>query len=299
MGTQEDIKKLQEQSKTILTLLKNPPKNAQTVLYLVETIQKLENANFDLSNKWNTVVAYLQNKKLVEEYNDWVTQLEAIENPQMKQLFMLQPIGEPREKETPTAPELCKHTNPHREGLECSDIIAHEGGIHTGTDSDGMVFQWTDEKDLGEIEEKNMPIAPTNMESLREELNMCLKERLGAEEVYKEVSEKLGMKPEDAYTEDQLGKVVAVMRTLPYINAPKTPEQDVFQKLAYLMETREGAKEKREEVLKNLGIRKDKAYSETEASAMCEVLEKLPIIQYPEEPEEEPEEEPPKDVPDF
>ena len=298
MGTQEDIKKLKEENKAIMTLLKNPPKNAQTVLYLVESIQKMENANLDLSYKWNTAVAYLRNKQLIMEYNDWVAQLETIESPQMKQIFMLQPIGKPKEAEVPTAPELCKHMNPHREGLECSLPIAHGGDIHSGKDTNDTAFQWTEDKDMGEWEEKNLPIAPTNLESLREELDKCLNEKQDADGNYSMVCERIGMKPEEAFTEDQLGKVVAFMRELPDIDAPapngcnpdnceksKTLEEDAFKRLAHLMETREGAKEKREEALVIMSLTKEDKLTEAEAATICKALEKLPILTHPMEPE--------------
>jgi len=156
MGIAQDIKKLQEQVKVLMDLLRNPSKQAGTVLYLVETIQKLESVNYDYAHKWNMAVAYLQNKQLVDEYNEWVTKADEIQNPQMRQVFMMQPIDGKPEK-APDAPALCGKANPFKEDIICFDISNHEGDEHIGVDKDGRMFKWTDKEDLGEVEEDELP----------------------------------------------------------------------------------------------------------------------------------------------
>lgn len=159
MGIAQDVKDLQEQMKTVMELLKSPNKNTKLVLYLIETIQTIENVNQDLSIKWNTVQAYLQNKQLVPEYNEWVLKLESIENPQMKQLFVMQPIDA---KKTPqeTAPELCSMESPFHAKVKCFDQKGHTGEEHIGVDENGKMFSWTKDKDLGEIDTVKVPETP-------------------------------------------------------------------------------------------------------------------------------------------
>jgi hypothetical protein len=169
MGITQDVKKLQEQMKVLMELLRHPSKQASTVLYLVETVQGMENVNFDLSTKWNTAVDYLQNKQLVQEYNDWVEQIDKIPNPQMKQLFMLQPIGQ-KPVETPSAPALCGVINPFRKDVTCFDQLGHEGEEHLGIDKDGKMFKWTKDKDLGEVDNVQTPEVPEGAQPEIDEL---------------------------------------------------------------------------------------------------------------------------------
>ena len=161
MGMVQDVEKLKKQMATLMALLKNPDKNASSVLYLVKTIESIESINFDLSYKWNCAAAYIQNKGLDKEYNEWIAKVEQIPNPDMRKLFMMQPIGEPP-KGTPTAPELCGIENPFRKGMSCMDIHNHEGEEHIGMDNEGKMFHWTKDKDMGEVESSELPQAPAS-----------------------------------------------------------------------------------------------------------------------------------------
>ena len=170
MGIAQDIKRLQDQMKTVMDLLKNPNKDAASVLYLVRTIEHIEAANLDLSHKWNCAAAYIQGKSLEEEYNAWVTKLEGIQDPAMQRLFMLTPIDQ-KNMGTPTAPKLCGHKSPGDEKLTCMDVNGHTGDEHIGVDENGVMFHWTNEKDLGLMDVSEVPTAPGPEPSNTEQTN--------------------------------------------------------------------------------------------------------------------------------
>jgi hypothetical protein len=169
MGVTQDIQKLQEQMKVLMELLRHPSKQASTVLYLVETIQNLERINYDYANKWNIAASYIQNKHLETEYNSWVEQIDKIESPQMKQLFMLQPIGAKPEG-TPTAPELCGEKSPFHKDVTCFDKFQHDGPEHMGINKDGKMFKWAKDKDFGEVDNSSTPEVPAGLEPTDNEI---------------------------------------------------------------------------------------------------------------------------------
>lgn len=221
MKLEDRVKQLEKENEVFKALLLNPSGDAENVLYLVNTVRTMEQINFDLTNKWNTAAAYLKNKGLVPEYNAWVTKMDGITDPNMKMVFANQPIDRPPAPEETSAPELCGKINPHKDKMACVDIKLHEGDIHMGVDNDGKMFKWTEEKNLGQVEQEDLPEAPSEIHEYRVELTKLLKERVDAEQVYTKICDEIGLKPEDDISLENIKRLIDELTKLAYIEPPE------------------------------------------------------------------------------
>ena len=214
MSVEKRLEIVEKKMETVEELLINPTEETKLVFYLLDAVRNLENVNLDLTNKWNTAVAYFNNKGLVAEYNNWVDQLEKIQNPQMKQLFMMKPIDEQPVKEVPTPPqaEACEVASPFHKGVKCSDIKGHEGEVHMGVDEKGIMWKWTDKEDLGQVSEADTPEVPMTD---GDKIALLLNQKRNASEVYKEALESMGKTNKDTFNTEEMQKIVAALESLP------------------------------------------------------------------------------------